>query len=353
MVQMNRKLHLRSRTILKNNSGKLKLTVISFGVTFILRRNVTPGDIFFMIVLLLIQKIIQLLLLMATGYVVVKRGGMKSEDSLVLSKLCLYVIMPCTIIKAFQIEYDAQIFQGLMFAVAAALAIHILLLILLEILKRIFHLNVVEEASIFYSNAGNLIIPLVSYIFGDEWVIYSSAFMSVQMFFMWTHGVSLFHKEKKELKKILLNLNLLSVILGLLLMLFHISLPEILNETLGSISSMIGPIAMLIAGMLAANMDFHAIFKNKNIYIAVALRLLVIPGILLLVIKGMVLANVVVAGDYILLIVFLASMTPSASSVVQLSQVYGHDAEYAGAIHIVSTLACMLTMPIWVMLYLQ
>ena len=38
-------------------------------------------------------------------------------------------------------------------------------------------------------------------------------------------------------------------------------------------------------------------------------------------------------------------------TVTQFAQLYGHDAEYAGAINILSTLLCLATMPLFVWLY--
>ena len=56
-------------------------------------------------------------------------------------------------------------------------------------------------------------------------------------------------------------------------------------------------------------------------------------------------------GKTILLITLIATITPSASTVTQMAQIYGRDAEYAGAINIITTLLCMVTMPIMVALY--
>ena len=50
----------------------------------------------------------------------------------------------------------------------------------------------------------------------------------------------------------------------------------------------------------------------------------------------------------ILLIAFLSSMTPSATTVVQFSQIYDQDPEYATAINIFTTAVCVVTMPLMV-----
>ena len=55
-------------------------------------------------------------------------------------------------------------------------------------------------------------------------------------------------------------------------------------------------------------------------------------------------------GNKIMLIVFLAIITPSASTITQMCQVYGNDSRYASAINVVTTLASIVTMPLMVML---
>lgn len=58
------------------------------------------------------------------------------------------------------------------------------------------------KASLIYSNAGNLIIPIVTSVLGPEWVIYTSGFISVQVILIWTHCKMLLCGEKKaDLKK--------------------------------------------------------------------------------------------------------------------------------------------------------
>ena len=51
------------------------------------------------------------------------------------------------------------------------------------------------------------------------------------------------------------------------------------------------------------------------------------------------------------MITLLAMTTPSASTVTQMAQVYGKDADYASAINVVTTLCCIFTMPLMVTLY--
>lgn len=76
-------------------------------------------------------------------------------------------------------------------ALFAAVIIHLLLFLICGILGKFLNLTSVEKASLIYSNAGNLIIPLVTSVLGSEWVIYSSGFMCVQTLLLWTHAQSI------------------------------------------------------------------------------------------------------------------------------------------------------------------
>lgn len=306
-----------------------------------------------MISLLLMKQIAQLFLIMLMGFILVKAKLLKAQESKSLSIVALYLVMPCVIINAFQVKYTQSIRNGLILAFVAAILIHITLLILVNVFERIFHLDPVEKASIMYSNAGNLIIPIVISILGKEWVIYSSAFISVQLILLWSHGRMMLYKEQKiDFKKIFFNINMISILFGILLFITRIQLPEIITKTMESMSIMIGPICMVVVGMLIGNMSLKQIFVYKRIYMVTFLKMIVCPIIILLLLKYSKIGNLTSNGDMILLISLLATITPSASTVTQMAQIYGKNGEYASVINVVTTMVCIVTMPILVWLYL-
>lgn len=305
-----------------------------------------------MIPLLLLYKIIELFLIMLLGFILVKSKLIKAEDSLLLSKLSLYLFMPAVIINSFNITLTDEIMSGLALAFLAAIAIHIVLLPVGRIYRKLSGATSAEQASVVYSNAGNLIIPIVSYVLGDEWVIHSLAFLSVQIFFLWTHGIRLFNKsEKLDIKKILLNINIIAIVIGFIMMLSGLRLPKIIGAVTSSLGSMLGPVGMIIAGMLASRIDFKKVMKSGRIYIVTAMRMIVCPIIMLLLLKLGFGWTGTESADSVLLISFLASITPAASTVMQFAQISNSDADFAAAINIVTTIVCIITMPVFVALF--
>lgn len=302
--------------------------------------------------ILLMEQIAELFLMIFMGFLIVKTGLLKDDDSKVLSKIVLYLIIPCVIINAFQVDYTMDTVKGLLIALAASVMIQIILLITISVLGKFLHLNEVEIASVYYSNSGNLIVPIVTFILGQEWVLYGCVFMSVQLVFLWTHCKKIISREPSyDWKKIVLNINMISIFIGIILFFTRIRLSEIIGNTISAVGNMIGPASMFVTGMLFAGMNLKQIFANKRVYFISFLRLIAVPLFSLILLKISHLASLSADGNQIMLIVFLAVITPSASTVTQMCQVYGNDSRYASAINVVTTLFSIVTMPLMVMLF--
>lgn len=302
--------------------------------------------------LLLMEEIIKLFVIMFMGYVVVKAGLMKSSESKSVSVIMVYLVIPCVILNAFQVEYTPDVQKGLLLACAAAVAVHILFLLLTAILKKPLHLDVIERATIIYSNAGILVIPLVQELLGQEYVIYSSAYIAVQLILIWTHCKNMLCEEDKlEWKKVLLNVNIISIIAGVVLFIFRIQLPSGAQDVLNMMNNMIGPLGMLLAGMVIAEIPLKTVFIRKRSYLSAALRLLVYPVFVLILMKIIQTFAGIQDSKQILLTVYLASITPACATVTSMAQLYDKDAAYSSSLYVLTTLLSIATMPVMVGLF--
>ncbi len=307
-----------------------------------------------MIAWLLLQQILVLFLMMGAGFLLVRLGLLEASASRPLSVITLYLVVPCVIINAFQIDYTDEIRDGFLAAVLAAVLIHVVLFVLCAVFGRILNLNAVEKASLIYSNAGNLIIPLVVAVLGREWVIYASAFLCVQLLILWTHGLSLMQGRLEiNWRKLLTNINLIAIVVGLALFLARIQLPAVLTDTLSGIGGMIGPISMIMMGMLLAEVKWREVFSGTRIYVISLLKMIVFPGVVLIGLRLLAKLLPVADSQTIFLISLLAVITPSATTITQMALLYDRDAAYASAINVMTTVVCIVTMPLLVMLYMM
>lgn len=305
-----------------------------------------------MIALLLTKQIAELFLIIFLGFLLVKLKLLKTSDSKVLSTITLYLLNPCVILDAFQIEYTDDTGRGLVLAFAVGFAVHIIYVVVTWLLGRVFRLNGIEKASVIYTNAGNLIIPIVLSLFGKEWLVYTSGYIVMQVVFIWSHGRMIVCEERSvNLRKILLNVNMIASAIGILMFVCRIRLPVPVLETMEMLTAMIGPVCMLVAGMIIAGMDLKKVFLFKRIYLVTFIKMVAYPLLVLFLMKMSRVGSLVADGDTILLISLLAAIGPTAAAITQMAQVYGRDPEYASAIYFVTTLMCIVTMPVVIWMY--
>lgn len=305
-----------------------------------------------MISIILAKKIISLFLIMLIGYILVKVKLLKSQDSRILSQLSLYVMMPCAILMAFQVKFTSDVKKGLLLSFIGAVFVYLIFFVAGACFKHFLHLDEIEYTSILYSNASSLIIPIVTSVLGTKWIIYTSGMVSIQIFLLWSHAKSSICGVKGiEIKKLISNINLIAIAIGILFLLFGIQFPSVIEDSIVTTGNMIGPMSMIITGMLIANMDFKQIVTYKRVWKVTFLRLIVFPLLLILFFHFSGLKAFTNGGKTILFITLLANATPTASTIMQMAQIYDKDAYYASVINVVSTVCCLITMPFIVFLY--
>ena len=302
--------------------------------------------------ILLLRQIAQLFMFIFLGWLLVRVKLLKTSDSKILSVIVLYLVTPCVIIDSFQVEFDQALLQGIALSLAAAILIHLVLIFGTKALVKPLKLTAVERASVIYPNAASIIIPIVTAILGKEWVLFSAPFLLVQHSFLWSHCCALISGETKfNPKKILLNVNIIAIIVGVSLFFLRLPLPGLVREAMDSLGGVMGPLNMIVTGMLMAGVDLKATLRSGGVWKTAALRLAVFPLIAICLLKFTGMTALAPNGETILMVTLLTTCAPSAVAVTQISQVYSDQGRYASFINVVTTLLCIITMPLVIGLY--
>jgi len=304
--------------------------------------------------LILFNKLLSMFMMIAVGWIFVRSGILKSQESKALSLLSLYVVCPVAIMNAFEVEPTSEVISGLLLAVFFAVLTHVVFIVGVKLLQRPLKLNEIDRASVIYSNAGMIAIPVVTAILGPEWVIYTCAYNAVQLCLLWTHCRILISGESRiEPKKIILNPNIIAIAVGMFILFTGFRFPGPISSAIDDVSAMIGPVGMMITGMIIGGMPLKKLLSMGRVWLIVLLRLFLAPGIMTLIAKYSGLSALVPNGETVLLISLLSVAGPSGATVMQMTQIYRDQklAEYAGAINVISMLCCALSMPLIVALY--
>ena len=301
--------------------------------------------------LLLARQIVAMFLIVITGFCTVHFGLFDDRDTGFLARLNIDIICPCAIVNSFQMEFSVEKLTGLLLAILAAVLIHVLYLLMDVLLRGPLKLTSVESASIIYTNALNLILPLVVATLSEDMVFYCTAYMLVQTFLMWTHGKALVSGKTRMAAKDFMNPNIFAIVIGLLLYVLKFRIPEIPASAIKSIGGTIGPVSMLVIGMLIGKMDIRQSFLNRRAYFIAFLRLIVYPmaTVFLLVYSGI--GRLHPDAGNIFLVTLLGASSCTASSIPQMARVYSDEGAYAGTLNIVNLAFCIVSMPLIIYIY--
>lgn len=301
--------------------------------------------------MLLMENLIVMLIMAIVGYMAARRGMIDEKECAAFSRLVVNIFVPCMIIQSMQIELTNERIHGFCILLVLSVLIHVVWIAFGSLIRKKIRITAVEQATLIYSNAGNLIIPLVNTLFGPEHVFYSCVYTIVQLISMWTHGVSLIQENSAaDWKKILLNPNILAVVVGAVLLVTGISLPTPVESAIGSLGGMTGPCAMMVIGMSIAKQDLFSVFRMKRAYLIVAGRLIVFPALILVLVYASGYLTRHPENLILFEIVFLAVSAPPAATVSQLAIMYDKDALNASIYNVMGSVCCLVTMP--VMMYL-
>ena len=85
-----------------------------------------------------------------------------------ISKIVLYLVIPCVIINAFQVDYTSEKVKELLLVFAASVLLQVILLAAVWGVGKVLKLNEVEMTSIYYSNSGNFDRTAGDFLFWEK-----------------------------------------------------------------------------------------------------------------------------------------------------------------------------------------
>ncbi len=284
--------------------------------------------------------------LIITGIAIKREGFLSGFTVSNLTNILLYVVSPCLIINSFEMPFSTKYLNELLMIVIALVVFYVIEITVTDVL---FHRvtspktqRVLKFASI-YSNAGFMGLPLVQALFGSKGVFFASVSLAIYNIFNWTHGISLFQKQasrRDTLMKLVKNPNLWAVVVGLMIFIGNLTLPQPVNEFLKDISAINTPLAMFVVGASLIEVRFSKQTLNASLWLSLALRNLVFPVVMIILLK---LLGVTGIGA---LATILMAACPTASLVVLFSVQYKSDTAQAIPLFGISTLGCLITLPL-------
>jgi hypothetical protein len=282
------------------------------------------------------------------GFISRRMNILHSHVNQVITHLMLYITLPALILYSLNTTFSVDIFADFAWLITMSIFILSISIIIGAWLRRRAALpekqKSVYESLIIFGNQGFIGFAISYILLGEQGVIYLTFFNICYLILIWTYGIYLFTKNEQSVnwKNLFLNPGILSTIIGVSMLFLPFGWPALLLDTFESVGKMTIPLSMILIGCLLADIrrcDLRRYSKNVYIWIAAVFKLLILPSILLIFFFLPV--------PYPLIIIaVLTSAMPSASTTSVYAQKFGGDASFASFGVLVTTLLCVITIPL-------
>lgn len=293
--------------------------------------------------MILLEQMTVFFLIMLLGYGLAKKNIMNEQSGKTLSWLVVNVGNPALMISGAITDEPLENSQVLKVFLLAAIVYGILLIcgILIPRILKVKEKGTYSLMTVF-GNIGFLGIPLVSSMYGNEAIIYASAFNLIFNFLIYTYGIAVIKGEKLTFRNLhkMINVGCIACVLEMIIYFFRIPMPAVVESLTSRLGSLTGPLSMLAVGISMASIPLKELWTDKKMLIFSGIRLVIIPVVMMLGIKHWV-------ADPTLLGVCLVMVgTPAATMTAMLAQQYSDDYKLAAKGVALTTLLSVVTMPV-------
>lgn len=291
------------------------------------------------------------LILICVGIVTVKIKIFNSQSLAAMSKLVMQISLPSYIFINAVSSATRQSLADSLIIVPIAVILYILFVLISVIIENVFHLRgnrkKVYRASLIFGNIGFMGIPLVAVLYPDTALLYVSVFTIVDQLVFWTYGVLLTQPVTGEKQKIspanlknLLSPPLIAIILAIIFILIGVHIPGVITSALTVIGNTSMPLALIYIGGVLCMSDIRPVLKCGELYAGIIVKMVALP-VICYVIMGMIGLTNDMAGT----LAFIIAL-PGIEMVPMLAKTNGSDGDYAVCAIMITTIACLITLPI-------
>lgn len=291
-------------------------------------------------------QVLSLFIMILIGFILGKTKLLRENATSSISNIILYVATPAAILQAFVTETrTTEKTVNLALVALFAVIAHIFGIVLARLLIRNKNADTaaVLRFAVIFSNCGYMSFPLQKALLGDIGVFYGAMYVAVFNIFMWSYGAALMDKGRGfSFKKAVLSPSVLATGLSVILYLLQLKLPTVVGTAVTALSSLNTPLPMIIIGYYLSTANILNAVTDKRIYLSSAIRLLIMPAVML----GVLLLCGVRGVPLIACTV--AASAPTAAASTMFSIKFGRDTMCSVNSVTLTTLFSIITMPLFV-----
>lgn len=302
-----------------------------------------------------LSNLASLFLLIAVGWAAVKGKILPAESSQVLTRLLMKITLPCTVFSSLVREYDPAFLTDILICIVLGFVLFPMNALLARPLARLCRVDPahrgVWEFAATYCNNGFMGFPIALALFGPEGLALACVFGIPFNMLVYTWGAKVICGDVKDSKAdlswkamILTSVNAATA-LGLIFYFGRLTPPAMVLSPIVHLANITTPLSMFITGMNLAKSSIAETFRSRDAITTSAARLIVLPlanfAVLMLANGIFRFRNPLIVG-----VLFVIMAMPCAAATTTLAEMYGADREFAARAVFISSLFCIITLPV-------
>jgi predicted permease len=310
-----------------------------------------------MVILNALGSVFSIVLMISSGWFLSHKGWFDEKTSKLFSRLVCNLAIPCLMISQFTESFDKEKLLTLssgLFAPFISMAIGYLVAIIVSKIIKVKEGRIGTFRSMFFvSNSIFIGLPVNMALFGDKSIPSVLLYYIANTTFFWTIGVYGISKDGQStnanifsfytLKRIL-SAPLLSFMFAIVLILLDVHLPKFALDTCKYFGNLTTPLAMLFIGITIYSVNLREFKFSRDILAIILGRFLVSPILILL------LCNFANVPSLMKEVFVIQAAMPVMTNTAIVSKSYNADYEYATINTIITTIASLLVIPIYMMI---
>lgn len=298
--------------------------------------------------MLLLQQMIVLFIFMGIGFYCGKKGFISNSSAKTLSFIVVNIANPAMILNA-GLSDEASI-QGkeLAFMFILAIGVFAFLILLGYIIPPILRVPAEDigpyKVMIIFNNIGFMGFPILQAAYGPQSLLYASLFLFPFNILIYTYGIACMGKNSQEKESFDLskavNVGTIACAVSLIIYIFGIPVPDFLKTTASSLSSLTGPLSMMVIGQSMINMKAKEMFGDIRLFIFSLIKLVAVPVV------GIMILKLFITDELILNVCYIMLATPVASMAAMLAQQFDGDYKLASKGVALTTILSVITIPL-------
>ena len=307
-----------------------------------------------------LNPMLTLFVCIAAGFIFSKCGILPEGSGKVMAKMETWIFCPALnfTTMAYYCTVDSigeHFINIILSSFGVMLAVGISILLAPRFVKKKGTERGVYHYALAFANSGYMGDPIVLALFGNLGLAFFKLYcLPVQlMIYSWGISVMIPSDEKKGgAWRRVINAPTVAMLLGIAVGLSGVGkyIPAFMTNSLDTLKVCMGPVAMLLAGVTIAKYDFLSMLKNKKVYIATALRLTLLPAIIVSFTLGLkTLANAAFGlniGNEVLFLTFFATAPALGLNTVIFPEAFGGNPETGASMAMISHTLCVISIPL-------